>query len=40
MEQSPSWEANWVSASQEIPPIILNLYLIYSNLIHVELGDL
>ena len=40
MEQSPSWEANWVSASQEITPIIFNLYLIILNLAHVELGDL
>jgi len=24
MEQSPSWEANWFSASQEIPPILWN----------------
>jgi len=24
MEQSPSWEANWFSASQEIPPILRN----------------
>jgi len=24
MEQSPSWECNWVSASQEIPRISWN----------------
>ena len=24
MEQSPSWEANWFSSSQEIPPILWN----------------
>jgi hypothetical protein len=24
MEQSPSWEANWSSASQEIPRILWN----------------
>ena len=24
MEQSPSWEANWFSASQEIPLILWN----------------
>jgi hypothetical protein len=24
MEQSPSWDANWFSATQEIPPILWN----------------
>ena len=24
MEQSPSWEANWFAASQEIPRILWN----------------
>jgi hypothetical protein len=24
MEQSPSWEANWSSASQEIPRVLWN----------------
>jgi len=24
MEQIPSWESNWFSASQEIPPILWN----------------
>jgi hypothetical protein len=40
MEQSLSWEANRFAASQEIAAIIFNLYLIYLNLTHVELGDL
>jgi len=25
MQQSPSWEANWFSTSQEIPHILQNL---------------
>jgi len=29
MEQSPSWEANWFSASQEIPSILWNLKVHY-----------
>ena len=29
MEQSPSWEANWLSASQEIPCIVWNLKVHY-----------
>ena len=29
MEQSPSWEANWFSASQEIPRILWNLRVHY-----------
>ena len=29
MEQSPSWEANWFSASQEIPCIVWNLNVHY-----------
>ena len=29
MEQSPSWEANWFSASQEIPRILWNLKVHY-----------
>ena len=29
MGQSPSWEANWFSASQEIPPILWNLKVHY-----------
>ena len=35
MEQSPSWEAKWFSASQEIPRILWNLkvyYCIYKSL--------
>ena len=34
MKQSPSWEANQISASQEIPHILWNLkihYRIYKN---------
>jgi len=29
MEQSPSWEANWFSASQENPCILWNLKVHY-----------
>jgi len=29
MEQSPSWEANWFSASQEIPHILWNRMVYY-----------
>ena len=29
MEQSPSWEANWFAASQEIPHISRNLKVHY-----------
>jgi len=29
MQQSPSWEANWFSASQEIPRILCNLKVHY-----------
>ena len=29
MEQSPSWEANWFSASQEIPHILWNQVVHY-----------
>jgi len=31
MEQSSSWEANWFSASQEIPHILWNLKVYYCN---------
>jgi len=31
MEQSPSWEANWFSASQEIPRILWNPKVHYRN---------
>jgi hypothetical protein len=31
MEQSPSWEANWFSASQEIPQILWNPKVHYCN---------
>jgi hypothetical protein len=36
MEQSPSWEANWFSASQDIPRILWNLKVHYC--IHLSLS--
>ena len=40
MEQSPSWEANWFSASQEIPCILWNLKFItaFTSALHLSLS--
>ena len=35
MVQSPSWEANWFAASQEIPRISRNPKVHYRNLKHI-----